>query len=141
MPTVTRVSTITDAKNPYVNRDPRLENYVLYNGTTFRKSLIITGTYPAINGDKSETDDNLNSTSNSTRTGYYLKKLLRDDVSPLSSSLIEQQHIYPRIRYTEIFLAYAEAANDAWGPKSDSTVVHSLRVTPISRSAQATRRR
>ena len=108
-----------DAKNPYVNRDPRLENYVLYNGTTFRKSLIITGTYPAINGDKSETDDNLNSTSNSTRTGYYLKKLLRDDVSPLSSSLIEQQHIYPRIRYTEIFLAYAEAANDAWGPKSD----------------------
>ena len=108
-----------DAKNPYVNRDPRLENYVLYNGTTFRKSLIITGTYPAINGDKSETDDNLNSTSNSTRTGYYLKKLLRDDVSPLSSSLIEQQHIYPRIRYTEIFLAYADAANDAWGPKSD----------------------
>ena len=108
-----------DAKNPYVNRDPRLENYILFNGTTFRKSLIITGTYPAINGDKSETDDNLNSTSNSTRTGYYLKKLLRDDVSPLSSSLIEQQHIYPRIRYTEIFLAYAEAANDAWGPKSD----------------------
>ena len=108
-----------DAKNPYVNRDPRLDNYILFNGTTFRKSLIITGTYPAINGDKSETDDNLNSTSNSTRTGYYLKKLLRDDVSPLSSSLIEQQHIYPRIRYTEIFLAYAEAANDAWGPKSD----------------------
>jgi len=108
-----------DAKNPYANRDPRLENYILFNGTTFRKSLIITGTYPAINGDKSETDDNLNSTSNSTRTGYYLKKLLRDDVSPLSSSLIEQQHIYPRIRYTEIFLAYAEAANDAWGPKSD----------------------
>ena len=108
-----------DAKNPYANRDPRLDNYILFNGTTFRKSLIITGTYPAINGDKSETDDNLNSTSNSTRTGYYLKKLLRDDVSPLSSSLIEQQHIYPRIRYTEIFLAYAEAANDAWGPKSD----------------------
>lgn len=108
-----------DAKNPYANRDPRLDNYILFNGTTFRKSLIITGTYPAINGDKSETDDNINSISTSTRTGYYLKKLLRDDVSPLSSSLIEQQHIYPRIRYTELFLAYAEAANDAWGPKSD----------------------
>ena len=108
-----------DAKNPYANRDPRLDNYILFNGTTFRKSLIITGTYPAINGDKSETDDNINSISTSTRTGYYLKKLLRDDVSPLSSSLIEQQHIYPRIRYTELFLAYAEAANDAWGPKGD----------------------
>ena len=105
-----------DAKNPYANRDPRLENYVLYNGTTFRKALIITGTYP---NENNEYDDNLNFGSTSTRTGYYLKKLLRDDVSPLSSSLIEQQHIYPRIRYTELFLAYAEAANDAWGPKSD----------------------
>lgn len=105
-------------QNPYANRDPRLNDNVLYNGTTFRRTVIITGTYP---NDKGETDDNLNSISASTRTGYYLKKLLRDDVSPLASSLIEQQHVYPRIRYTEIFLAYAEAANDAWGPKADPT--------------------
>ena len=109
--------------DPYTGRDPRLENYVLYNGQTFRKSLIISGTYPAINGDKSETDDNINSINTSTRTGYYLKKLLREDVSPLASSKIEQQHLYPRIRYTEMFLAYAEAANDAWGPKVDGAGV------------------
>ena len=111
-----------DPKNPYANRDPRLDNCVLYNGTVFhtKKALIITGKYP---NDNNETDDNINSISTSTRTGYYLKKLLRDDVSPLSSSLIEQQHIYPRIRYTEMFLAYAEAANDAWGPKADPTGV------------------
>jgi hypothetical protein len=109
-----------DAKNPYANRDPRLDDDVIYNGSTFKKSVIITGTYP---NDNNETDDNLLSISSSTRTGYYLKKLLRDDVSPLSSSLIEQQHIYPRIRYTEIFLAFAEAANDAWGPKGDPTGV------------------
>ena len=105
-----------DPKDPYTNRDPRLSNYVIYNGTTFRKTEIITGTYP---NSKGEIMDNLNNIGTSTRTGYYLKKLLREDVSPLSSSLIEQQHIYPRIRYTEIFLAYAEAANDAWGPKAD----------------------
>ena len=111
-----------NAKNPYANRDPRLDEYVIYNGMTFRKTEIITGNYPKIN-DKGnpEYDDNLGYGSSSTRTGYYLKKLLRDDVSPLSSSLIEQQHIYPRIRYTEIFLAFAEAANDAWGPKADPT--------------------
>ena len=110
-----------NAQDPYANRDPRLAHYVLYNGVTFRKSLIITGTYP---NDKNETDDNLNNpTSSSTRTGYYLLKLLRDDVSPLASTLVEQQHIYPRIRYTEIFLAYAEAANDAWGPKVDGAGV------------------
>ena len=106
-------------KDPYANRDPRLNDNILLNGKTFRKKVIITGTYPAVNDDKPETDDNINSIDKSTRTGYYLKKLLREDVSPLSSSLIEQYHIYPRIRYTEIFLAYAEAANDAWGPKAD----------------------
>ena len=106
-----------DKNDPYVNRDPRLDDNILYNGTTFRKALIITGTYP---NDKSETLDNLNDqTGYSTRTGYYMKKLLRDDVVPLSSSLVEQYHIYPRIRYTEIFLDYAEAANDAWGPNGD----------------------
>ena len=105
-----------DPTNPYAGRDPRLDTYIILNGTTFRKTEIITGTYP---NSKGEIMDNLNNIGTSTRTGYYLKKLLREDVSPLSSSIIEQQHIYPRIRYTEIFLAYAEAANDAWGPKSD----------------------
>ena len=105
-----------DPKDPYVNRDPRLDYYILYNGRTLRKKEIISGTYPNVDD---ETDDNLNSINKSTRTGYYLMKFLRDDVSPLSSSLIEQQHIYPRIRFTEIYLAYAEAANDAWGPMGD----------------------
>lgn len=107
-----------DPQNPYANRDPRLENYIIYNGTTFKKTEIITGTYPAVHGDEKEFDDNLNYGSSSTRTGYYLKKLLRDDVI-LGNSTSARYHIYPRIRYTEIFLAYAEAANDAWGPKED----------------------
>ena len=109
-----------DPKNPYANRDLRLDDNILYNGMTFRKTVIITGTYP---NENDESLDNINYGNTSTRTGYYLKKLLRDDVSPHQSSLVEQQHIYPRIRYTEIFLAYAEAANDAWGPKADPTGV------------------
>ena len=107
-------------QDPYTNRDPRLANNILYNGRVYRNNEIITGLYP---NDKNETDDNWNSTNKSTRTGYYMLKSLRDDVSPLSSTLIGQYHIYPRIRYTEIFLAYAEAANDAWGPKADPTGV------------------
>jgi hypothetical protein len=50
-----------------------------------------------------------------------MKKLLRDDAGPSAKSTTAalQPHIFPRIRYTEMFLAYAEAANDAWGPKAD----------------------
>ena len=105
-----------DPQNPYANRDLRLNDNILYNGMTFRKTVIITGTYP---NENDESLDNINYGGTSTRTGYYMKKLLREDVNPLGSSLVEQQHIYPRIRYTEMFLAYAEAANDAWGPKAD----------------------
>ena len=104
--------------DPYANRDPRLSDDVIYNGMTFRRGVICTGTYP---NDNSEAQDNIGNQSTSTRSGYYLKKLLREDVNPQASSRIEQQHIYPRIRYTELFLAYAEAANDAWGPKADPT--------------------
>ncbi len=109
-----------DPKNPYANRDPRLSHYVLCNGARLKTSAppIITGLYP---NEKGEWFDNLSRQSTSTVTGYYLLKLLRDDVSPQSSSLLGQPHIYPRIRYTEIFLGYAEAANDAWGPKADPT--------------------
>ena len=122
---ITAVNSGYDPKNPYTNRDPRLSEAVIYNEMTFRKTDIYTGTYPRVSEDGKlvEYDDNIEYGAYSTRTGYYLKKLLRDDVSPLSSSLIEQHHIYPRIRYTEMFLAYAEAANDAWGPKADPTGV------------------
>ena len=98
------------ANDPYKDRDPRLSEYIMYNGTVYRDTEIITGSYSA--------DDNgLNKIGNSTRTGYYLRKLLRDDCNPDSANQLAQFHYPVYIRYTEIFLAYAEAANEAWGPK------------------------
>ena len=111
-----------DAKNPYADRDPRLSHYIIYNGAKFRNIDIVTGLY---SNSKSEVKDNLGNVPASTRTGYYMSKLLREDVNPQSSNLVEQQHIYARIRYTEIFLAFAEAANDAWGPTGDGGTGHS----------------
>jgi hypothetical protein len=98
------------ANDPYADRDPRLSQYVMYNGTVYRDTEIITGSYSA--------DDNgLNKIANSTRTGYYLRKLLRDDCDPNSTTQLAQYHYPVYMRFTEIFLAYAEAANEAWGPK------------------------
>ena len=119
---VTAANSGYDAKNPYADRDPRLSHYIIYNGAQFRNIDIVTGLY---SNSKSEVKDNLGNVPASTRTGYYMSKLLREDVNPQSSNLVEQQHIYARIRYTEIFLAFAEAANDAWGPTGDGGTGHS----------------
>ena len=39
------------------------------------------------------------------------------DVNCNPASISKQPHYTPRIRYTEMYLIYAEAANEAWGPK------------------------
>ena len=110
-----------DAENPYANRDPRLSDDVIFNETKFKGVVIVTGKYDTPTEKKSNEDNINNPTTNATITGYYLKKLLRDDAGPTATSgaALTQPHIFPRIRYTELFLAYAEAANDAWGPKVD----------------------
>ena len=110
-----------DPQDPYKDRDPRLAEDIIYNGTVFKSVVIITGTYETTTEGKGHDDNINNPTTASTRTGYYMKKLLRSDAgaSAASSSLSNQPHIYPRIRYTELYLAYAEAANEAWGPKVD----------------------
>ena len=102
-----------DANDPYTGRDGRLSAYILYDGQTMGSgdATITTGTY------KSGNVDGLNYTTGaSTRTGYYLRKLLRPDVNLNPSSTTSQQSYDARIRYTEIFLDFAEAANEAVGP-------------------------
>jgi hypothetical protein len=101
-----------NASDPYSNRDPRLAAYVVLNGSTEGVDNTVITT--ASDG---STKDALNKVNgSSTRTGYYLRKLLRQDVNLNPTSVTKQYHYTPRIRYTEIFLDYAEAANEAWGP-------------------------
>lgn len=116
--------------DPYANRDPRLAAYVLYNETTYGTSStkIITGTYGT-------QKDGLNKESTSTRTGYYLRKLLRDDCNPDPVYNTAQYHYPVRIRFTELFLAYAEAANEAWGPSSGNS--HSYSAYDVIKAIRA----
>jgi hypothetical protein len=85
---------------------------VLYNGGTEGVANTVINTEQ-----NSTTNDGINKLSGkSTRTGYYLRKLLRQDVNLDPNKTTKQFHYTPRIRYTELFLNYAEAANEAWGP-------------------------
>lgn len=105
-----------DPANPYANRDPRLSLYVVYNGSVMRGKTIKTGVGGGVNAK--------DSIQTSTRTGYYLRKLLREDVNMDPAVRVFQDHYEVHIRYTELFLIYAEAANEAWGP--DGTGLNSF---------------
>ena len=98
---------------PYIDRDPRLGLYIIYNGSNYKGTVINTGIGGGVNAK--------DSISESTRTGYYLKKLLREDVNMNPTSTTTKNHYEIHMRYTELYLIYAEAANEAWGPDGMGT--------------------
>ena len=98
-------------QDPYAGRDPRLDLYIIHNKSTYKGKTIITAADGTDNNAMNKFD------GKSTRTGYYLKKFLVEDVNADPTAATQGKHVKPWIRYTEIFLSYAEAANEAWGPK------------------------
>jgi hypothetical protein len=108
------------ATAPYAGRDPRLRNYILVNGGSISNKTIFTKS-------DAPTNDAVNILPTSTRTGYYLRKLLNEDVNANPSSSSVQKHYPVHIRYTEMFLIYAEAANEAYGPDGNGAFTFSAR--------------
>lgn len=103
-------SNIYDPQNPYANRDPRLEKYVVVNGADFGGGTINTG----IGGGNDRIDS---IPGQSTTTGYYLKKLLHPEVRINDDGSAQgKRHANVYFRYTELFLILAEAANEIGGP-------------------------
>lgn len=108
---ITDAASLYNSQNPYVSRDPRLKDYIVYKGNTIGTTVINTNTEDAANG--------LNQVILATRTGYYLKKLLNGTVNLAPNVNSTVPYFYTYLRYTEIFLNYAEAANEAWGPTAN----------------------
>ncbi len=91
-----------DPENPYVNRDPRFYETVLYDGAVWMGRETET-----FDGGK---DSPASSTQpwNASRTGYYLKKFLPPDLPPVGSAdMPTAPFIF--FRYGEVLLNYAEA--------------------------------
>ena len=114
---ITATGSNYDPAKPYDNRDPRLKKFILVNQSTAGVSNTVITT--ASDG---TTNDALNKVGTSTRTGYYMRKLLRQDVNLNPTSINNQRHYKPRMRYTELYLIYAEAANEAWGPTATGSI-------------------
>jgi hypothetical protein len=107
------------ATNPYANRDPRLARYIVTNGASMSSKIILSR--------QESGNDAVDFLPTSTRTGYYLRKLLREDVSLNPASTSTRKHYAVHIRFTELFLNYAEAANEAFGPDGTGTNGYSAR--------------
>lgn len=113
---VSHASSGYDPANPYAGRDPRLAKYIVLNGSTSGpQNTVINTAADAPN------NNGLNKTETSTRTGYYMRKLLNQSVNANPNSVTPGNRYKAFIRYTEIFLGYAEAANEAWGPLATGT--------------------
>lgn len=108
---ISAVNSGYNPNNPYNLRDNRLGFYVTFDNSSIRGTRIFTG--------KDKIPDGLNQSLNSTRTGYYLKKHMIELVNLAPNVNLTQPHFLTFLRYTEIFLNYAEAANEAWGPIAD----------------------
>ena len=93
-----------DPVNPYKNRDPRLAATVVLNGSTWNGRVI----------DQSAGGSDDKQKANTSKTGYYLKKFLKDNLNLVQGG--KEVHVWPVFRYAEVLLNYAEAMNEAYGP-------------------------
>ena len=101
-------SSVYSNKKPYLYRDPRFYMYILSDGTYTEKGVLID----IKNGVK----DSIGKTINSTRTGYYMRKLLDENVVLTPGLIVATPHYIVYARFTEALLIFAEAANQAVGP-------------------------
>lgn len=102
-------------QNPYANRDPRFYVDILYNTASIAGYGTAKIYYQMVNG-VPQYGELLDQTySGITHTGYYERKRLGDQsvknkLQPLTTD--------PILRITELYLNYAEAANEAYGPNA-----------------------
>ncbi len=96
-----------DDENPYesVQRDPRFYRDIIYHGSTFKGKVINT----ASGSDKI-------GASNSTTTGYFLRKFLKESWNRDKSFDISGPPIW---RLPEFIYIYCEAVNELTGPNQE----------------------
>ena len=98
-------------QNPYLNRDTRLNQFIVYNGATF-KTGSLTRAVETFEGGL----DNVLTNVNSTKSGYYLRKFLSGNATYNVTTITNVRRPWVFFRYAETLLIYAEALNEVSGP-------------------------
>jgi starch-binding outer membrane protein, SusD/RagB family len=99
--------------DPYANRDPRLGWIVVLNGSTMglNTSNVARVVESYVGG-----ADAIGVKQGATTTGYYLRKMNVENYNlALAGS---KAKVWVLMRFAEVLLNYAEAANEAFGPEA-----------------------
>lgn len=97
------------AANPYVNRDDRFEQTIIYNGMDWNERNLIPRTIEIYKGGRDGMDRDFG-----TKTGYYLKKFMNTSLDLRQGQGSNRE--WPIFRFADIILIWAEAVNEVWGP-------------------------
>ena len=132
-------------QNPYVGRDPRLELTIVHDGSanSYASKKVINiyydpakKTYPVTSISKVNVNFAIdwgtkdNSVQGYSNTGYYCQKYWDGNIGTKGKS---HYHIDPIVRVAELYLNYAEAVNEAYGPNGtagglDLTAVQAVNI-------------
>ena len=102
--------------NPFVNRDPRLNETFILDGDIYQgRTVELTQEYPSdkTNYPKGKDWGQGAMHSLSLKTGLACRKWGLDRGNELSGHVIQ----WPHLRIAELYLSYAEALNEAYGPE------------------------
>lgn len=106
-----------DPSHPYQDRDPRLNNTVIVNGSKWKGRTVEIWNGGLDGPPKVD----------ATETGYYLKKYVIESISLDPNNTTPDRHTWVIFRYGEVLLNYAEAMNEAYGPDNPAGMGMSAR--------------
>lgn len=110
-----------DPQHPYENRDPRLANNIRVPGSQWgvngaNKPLYLE-TY--VGGKEYRQAQNVNITSSRMISGYANNKFTWDEENGFTKNYGKYTYNMTYIRVSQLYLDFAEAMNEAYGPNSD----------------------
>jgi len=101
-----------DPQNPYAGRDPRLYETVILNNDIWKGETVET----FVGGRNGQP------VPNATKTGYYLRKYLIEEINLDPTNTTTREHTWVLFRYAEVLLNYAEAINEIYGPYTGGSI-------------------
>lgn len=112
-----------DPQDPYVNRDPRFYDTILFDGAPFKERTLETFIPDGLDSFQSDI-----SSWNASETGYNLRKFITEEVDDIGSGNTDALWIY--FRYAEILLNYAESMYQLGEEETAREYVNKIRNRP-----------